>query len=225
MKYSEDEMLMLSGIQHYMYCARQWALIHVEQVWEDNRLTAEGSLLHNTVDNPFYRTKNDGKITLRGVRLASETLGLYGIADAIELLPTDDMTNSITHAKYPGRWLPYIIEYKHGSPKYDEVDEVQLAAQVICMEEMYNLHITEAALFYFETRRRERIAISSQLREQTYILADDMHRIFQTGEMPKPPQQLKKCHNCSLRDLCLPQLQRCTSASTYLKNNLYETAP
>jgi CRISPR-associated exonuclease Cas4 len=207
-----------------MYCARQWALIHIEQVWDDNKLTAEGTLLHTVVDNPFYRQKNEDKITLRGVKLASETLGLYGIADAIELQPTIDVNNSITHPKYSGRWIPYIIEYKHGKPKYNEIDEVQLTAQVICIEEMYNIHVSEASLFYFETKHRERIVISPKLRELTFSLADEMHRIFNTGEIPKPSQHIKQCRNCSLRDLCIPQLQRCTSASTYIKNNLYETS-
>jgi CRISPR-associated exonuclease Cas4 len=223
MKYSEDEMLRLSGIQHFMFCARQWALIHIEQVWADNKLTAEGSLFHTVVDNPFYRQKNDDKITLRGIKLASETLGLYGIADAIELLPTTVSENSITHPRYTGLWTPHIVEYKHGSPKYNEVDEVQLTAQVICLEEMYNIHITEASLFYFETRRRERVVISPKLRELTLTLAESMHHIFKIGALPKPPQHLKQCRNCSLRDLCLPQLQRCPSVSNYLLNNLYET--
>lgn len=224
MKYSEDDMLMLSGIQHFMFCARQWALIHIEQLWDDNRLTAEGSLYHNIVDDPNYRQKNDNKITLRGIRLASETLGLYGVADAIELHETTDNSNYITHPRYPGHWLPYVIEYKHGSPKSTQVDEVQLTAQVVCLEEMYNLHINEAALFYFETRHRQQIAITPQLRELTFILADDMHRIFSSGEIPEPPEKLSRCRNCSLRDLCMPQLQKCTSATSYLKNNLYETS-
>jgi CRISPR-associated exonuclease Cas4 len=205
-----------------MFCARQWALIHIEQVWADNRLTAEGSLLHSVVDDPYYRQKNDDKITLRGVKIASTSLGLYGIADAIELQSTTDAENSITHPKYQGLWKPYIVEYKRGSPKYNEVDEVQLSAQVICLEEMYNIHIPEASIFYFETRHRERISITPRLRELTFFLADNMHRLFNTGEIPPPPQHQKQCRNCSLRDLCMPQLQRCTSATKYLINNLYE---
>jgi CRISPR-associated exonuclease Cas4 len=223
MKYSEEDMLMLSGIQHFMFCARQWALIHIEQVWSDNRLTAEGSLLHNVVDNPYYRQKNRENITLHGIRLASYMLGLYGVADAVELHPSTDPDNFIIHPRYPGRWLPYVVEYKHGSPKHNEVDEVQLTAQVICLEEMYNIQLSEASLFYFETRRRERIVISQQLRELTLTLADDMHNVFRSGKFPPPPQRLNHCHNCSLRDLCMPQLRRCTLASTYIKQNLYET--
>jgi CRISPR-associated exonuclease Cas4 len=223
MIYSEDDMLMLSGIQHFMFCARQWALIQIEQAWADNKLTAEGSLLHEVVDNPYYRQKNEDKITLRGVKLASEALGLYGVADAVELHATNDLANSITHPKYAGNWSPYLVEYKHGRPKLNEVDEVQLTAQAMCLEEMYNIHISEAALFYFETRHREKISISSQLRELTTALAEEMHRIFKSGEIPKPPQHLRQCRNCSLCNICMPQLKVYTSASSYLKKNLYET--
>ena len=102
MYYDDDQMLMLSGVQHYMFCPRQWALIHVEQQWADNRLTAEGEVLHKNVDNSTYRQKNGDTITLRGVHIASHALGLYGICDAIELLPSETQDNAITHFKYSG---------------------------------------------------------------------------------------------------------------------------
>ena len=113
--YSEDDMLMLSGIQHYRFCPRQWALIHLEQQWDDNRLTIEGQLLHKHVDDSFYRQKCGNHITLRSVNIASRELGLYGISDAIELLPSDDVTDTIQHPKYPGHWIPVPVEYKHGN--------------------------------------------------------------------------------------------------------------
>lgn len=168
--YSEEDMLMLSGIQHYMFCPRQWGLIHLSQVWEDNRLTMEGHLLHENVDNPFYRPKNGEVITLRSVHLASYELGLYGIADAIELLPSESSANSITHSKYPGFWHPFPIEYKRGHHKLDEKDEVQLAAQAICLEEMYGIHIEYGAFFYGETRRREVIPINEHLSSTFWVI-------------------------------------------------------
>lgn len=131
MKYDDDHMLMLSGIQHYMFCPRQWALIHIEQQWEENRLTAEGQLLHQNVDDPSYRQKNGDVITLRAVTIASHSLGLYGVTDAVELLPSDNAKDAITHPRYPGFWKPYPIEYKRGRPKTDERDKVQLAAQAM----------------------------------------------------------------------------------------------
>lgn len=145
--YEDDDMLMLSGIQHFRFCPRQWALIHIEQQWYDNRLTIEGQIMHKHVDDPFYRQKCGDFITLRAVNIASRELGLYGIADAIELIPASTSENTITHPKYPGRWNPIVVEYKHGKPKRNEVDDVQLAAQVMCLEEMYDIHI-EYGIFF-----------------------------------------------------------------------------
>lgn len=221
MDYLEDEMLMLSGIQHYMFCPRQWALIHIEQQWQENKLTVEGHLLHNTVDNPYYRQKNGETITLRSVSIASKKLGLYGITDAIELKPTTDTLNAISHPCYPGYWIPYPVEYKRGRSKPDERDEVQLAAQVICLEEMYNIQISTAALFYGETRHREIIAIDYKLRELTHGLANEMHQVFLKGTIPKAMMK-PHCKSCSLFDVCLPQLNKKMLASDYLRKNLYE---
>ena len=135
-----------------MFCPRQWALIHIEQQWADNKLTAEGQLLHKNVDNPFYRQKNGNIITLRSLHVASKTLGLYGITDAVELHPTDSPQDAITHHRYKGHWKPFPVEYKRGHSKPDERDEVQLAAQVMCLEEMYGINIPYGALYYDDIR-------------------------------------------------------------------------
>lgn len=219
--YDDDQMLMLSGIQHYMFCPRQWALIHIEQQWDENRLTAEGQLLHQIVDNPAYRQKNGGIITLRAVHIASHTLGLYGVTDAIELLPSDNASDAITHPRYPGYWKPYPIEYKRGHQKPEEWDEVQLAAQVICLEEMYSIHIPEAALFYHETRHREVITIDEHLRQLTYELSEAMHKTFESGFTPKAEER-RGCRSCSLIDICAPKLSKKTSVAYYLKKTLDE---
>ena len=221
MYYADDDMLMLSGIQHYMFCPRQWALIHIEQQWNDNRLTAEGKLLHKNVDNPTYRQKNGDAITLRAVNIASHTLGLYGISDAIELIPSDSEVDAITHPRYAGYWKPYPIEYKRGHSKPDERDKVQLAAQVICIEEMYEIHIPKAALFYNETRHREQVTIDDRLRQLTYELSEAMHKTFDSRVTPRAVEQ-KGCKNCSLRDICSPELTKKTSVSNYLKQSLDE---
>ena len=221
MLYDDDQMLMLSGIQHYMFCSRQWALIHIEQPWDENRLTAEGQLLHQNVDNPAYRQKNGDVITLRSVHVASHTLGLYGITDAIELLPSDNSIDAITHPRYPGYWRPYPVEYKRGHRKPDERDEVQLAAQVICLEEMYGIHIPEAALFYHETRHREAVPIDEHLRQLTCELSEAMHRTFESGFTPKVKEK-RECRSCSLRDICAPELTKSSSVAYYLKKTLDE---
>lgn len=219
--YKEDEMLMLSGIQHFMFCPRQWALINIEQQWADNKLTTEGNLLHKNVDNPFYRQKNGDTITLRSLHIASQTLGLYGITDAVELLPSDSPDNAITHDRYPGYWKPFPVEYKRGKPKRDATDEVQLTAQVMCLEEMYGISIPYGALYYNEVKRRETIAISEALRATTMQCARQMHAIFKSGILP-PANKASHCRNCSLNDICLPEMCNCTQVMTYLNQTLYE---
>lgn len=219
--YSDDDMLMLSGIQHFRFCPRQWALIHIEQQWDDNRLTVEGEILHKHVDDAAYRQKCGDYITLRSVSIASHELGLYGFSDAIELHPTDDEENCITHPKYPGRWLPYLIEYKHGRPKKNEVDEVQLAAQAMCLEEQYGIHVSLGAFFYYEIRHRVEVEITEHLREIVRHCAVEMHRVFQSGRLPTI-QYGNYCDRCSLNNFCMPRTANQPAASTYLKRNLYE---
>ena len=218
MEYSEDNMLMLSGIQHFMFCPRQWALDHLEMQWEDNRLTIEGNILHKNVDNPFYRIKNGGVATLHSVHIASKSLGLYGITDAVELHPSP---KGIVIKGYKEPVLLYPVEYKHGKNKPDERDEVQVAAQVICLEEMYSSNIDQAALFYNETKRREVVTIDSHLRDLTSQCAEQMHHLFDNGITPKAILK-PRCKRCSLFDLCMPELSKREIVKTYLKRNLYE---
>jgi len=217
-EYQEDDMLMLSGIQHYMFCPRQWALIHVEQQWSDNRLTTEGTILHRRVDDPKTRQKVGDVITLRSVNIASKRLGLYGLTDAVELVPSDGTCNAIIHPSYPGYWKVYPVEYKHGHAKPDERDEVQLAAQCMCLEEMYNIHIDSAAIFYWETRHREIVNITERLRSITIECAEGMHSIMKNGVTPSAVSK-PHCKNCSLVDLCMPSIG---NAKQYLDTYLYE---
>lgn len=221
MIYSDDDMLMLSGIQHFRFCPRQWALIHIEQQWNDNRLTMEGHLLHKHVDDPFYRQKSGSYISLRSVSVASRQLGLYGITDVVELHPTEDMDNAISHPSYPGHWLPYPVEYKHGKPKRDEVDVVQLAAQVMCLEEQYDIRLDYGAFFYAEIRHRVEVCITAQLRETVVSCAREMHELYASGRLPAIRKE-KHCAKCSLSDICMPHSVDCVKVSHYLKKNLYE---
>lgn len=217
--YTEDDMLMLSGIQHFRFCPRQWALIHLEQQWEDNRLTVEGQLLHKHVDDPFYRQKCGEHITLRSVSIASRELGLYGISDAIELLPADGVTDTILHPRYPGRWTPLPVEYKHGKPKTNEVDEVQLAAQAMCLEEMYSIRISYGAFFYGEIRHRVGVEITPRLRDIVKECATEMHRIYESRQIPMASGG-KHCGRCSLKDICIPRIKGYGNVESYLKTNL-----
>lgn len=219
--YKEDDMLMLSGIQHFMFCPRQWTLIHIDQQWEENRLTTEGEVLHKNVDNPIYRQKNGNTITLRSVPIASKELGLYGITDAIELHPAVDGQYGIQHKSYPGIWKPFPVEYKRGKPKRTSIDEVQLAAQVMCLEEMYGIQIESGALYYGETKHREHILIDDSLRSLTVKCANEMHRVFNLGVVPKSDKR-KHCKSCSLVNLCMPNMGDHSKVSAYLKRRLYE---
>lgn len=221
MTYTEDDMLMLSGIQHFAFCPRQWALIHIDQQWEDNRLTIEGQIVHQHVDNPFYRQKKGDIICLRSVNIASKKLGLYGLSDAVELHPTDTADNAITHPAYPGYWIPYPIEYKHGRPKQGNIDIVQLAAQAMCMEEQYGISINEGAIFYSETHRREIVCFDENIRSEVEHLSKSMHKVFKEGRLPRAEKQ-PHCRSCSLKDKCMPDTACYNSASNYLKCNLYE---
>ena len=219
--YSEEDILMLSGIQHFRFCPRQWALIHIEQQWDDNRLTIEGQILHRHVDDPFYRQKCGNQITLRSVQIASHELGLYGISDAIELLPFSSDEDTIQHPKYPGYWKPIVVEYKRGKPKKNEVDEVQLAAQVLCLEEMYTIHIQYGVFFYGELHHRVNVDITDRLRNIVRQCAREMHDIFSKAAIPKADYG-KHCDRCSLSDICMPKIgMNCNTVNAYLNKNLY----
>ncbi len=223
--YTEDEMLQLSGIQHYVFCPRQWALIHIEQQWTDNSLTTEGTLLHENVDNPFLRETNGSQtITLRGFRLASPVLGLSGIADAVEIYPHENGPTSKQALLKSKLYDALPIEYKRGKPKITDCDRIQVAAQAIILEEMLGIKISKGAVFYWETRHREYFDISDELKEQTIKTASDMHAAFNNNFIPKAIKK-SHCKNCSLLDNCLPSLKG-RSAVKYLSDSIesiYET--
>jgi len=194
--------------------------MEIERVWKDNALTIEGQLLHENVDNPNYRKCNNGVLTLRGVRIASHTLGLSGIADAIECSRVEEDTDTVILPHRRGRWRMMPVEYKRGRVKHTKVDEVQLAAQAMCLEEMYSIHIDKGALFYFQEQRRHYIEIDPALRELTLQLTATMHELVKDGLTP-PPNLKSHCKNCSLVDECVPTLSSPDKASNYLKRNLY----
>jgi len=216
-KYKDDELLLLSGIQHIAFCPRQWALIHIEQQWEENVKTIEGKHLHDRVDDPFDRDSDTKLVVWRSVNLISYALGLSGRADVVEFRPSGD---GIELSGKPGKWLPYPVEYKRGKPKPDDRDKVQLCAQAMCMEEMFDTTIDEGALFYGEIRRRTTVEFNTPLRDQVAAYAAEMHKLFKQGITP-PPVYKSHCKSCSLFDICLPKpLISYKSASEYLKTEL-----
>ncbi len=202
----EEDMLPLSALQHLAFCERQCALIHLEQAWAENRLTAEGRLLHERVHEREDETRGDVRIA-RGLRLRSRGLGLVGQADVVEL-----------HRQPDGAWRPYPVEYKRGRAKPDDCDRIQLCAQAMCLEEMLNEAVPEGALFYGQPRRREAVAFTPDLRARVEDAARRLHELIRSGKTPAA-QYARKCENCSLLDLCRPRMVRGPeSVSRYLKS-------
>lgn len=215
--YPPDELLPLSGIQHFMFCRRQWALIHIERQWQENVLTVEGKLMHARANDPFFTEQRSGAVIARAVPVASYRLGLAGVCDVVEFLPSPDGIH------LPGRrgtYLPSPVEYKHGREKKDEVDEVQVCAQAMCLEEMLSTHILQGALYYHQTRRRVTVDLTESLRGLVQKLTGEMHAYFARGYTPRVKPS-KACRSCSLKDTCLPDLQaKSTPVSVYIQNHI-----
>ncbi len=199
--FSEDDLLPISGLQHLRFCERQWGLIHLEQQWEENRLTAEGRVLHDRVHESGAEAR-PGIVIARGLHLHSFRLGLTGQADVVEFHA------ALTGVPLPGRdgrWIPFPVEYKRGKPKADSCDEIQLCAQTLCLEEMFGAVIESGALFYGTTRRRSEVRFDIELRTRTEELAERMHALYSARVTPAAVYA-KKCESCSLYNRCLPRM-------------------
>ncbi|MBU0499990.1 MAG: CRISPR-associated protein Cas4 [Gammaproteobacteria bacterium] len=218
--YSEDDLLPLSGLQHLAYCPRQFALIHIEQVWAENRFTAEGQLMHRRVNEETHESRGDLHIA-HAVRVRSLQYGLSGIADVVEF---HRAAEGITLAGKAGRWLPFPVEYKRGKPKQGNMDEVQLCAQALCLEEMLGTGIPAGALFYGKTRRRKEIAFTDGLRTQTIQLAERMHALWSARQTP-PAEFGPQCEQCSLMECCMPQHPSAIRTRRYLESIFTEDVP
>jgi CRISPR-associated exonuclease Cas4 len=199
--YGEDDLLPLSGLQHLMFCERQWGLIHIEQAWEENRLTAEGRVIHERVHETGAESRPGVRIA-RGLRLRSLRLGLAGQADVVEFHQFED---GVTLPGVEGHWRPFPVEYKRGKPKRDACDEVQLCAQALCLEEMFGAEIPGGALYYGEPRRRTGVSFDADLRGTTEALARRMQQLYLSAKTPAPVYQ-PKCDGCSLIARCMPRL-------------------
>lgn len=217
-EYASDELLALSGIQHFSFCRRQWALIHIERQWHENALTAEGKIMHQRTDNPFETEVRGGLVTARAMPVASYRLGLYGVCDVVEFTPSPDGVNLHGRA---GLYQPRPVEYKRGKEKEDDCDIAQLCAQALCLEEMLPVTIPTGYLYYGETRRRVQVAFTAELRGLVERMAAEMHDYFSRGHTPKVKTS-KACRSCSLADLCLPKLQTRLAASRYIQQRIDE---
>ena len=191
--YSEDDLLMISALQHLLFCPRQCALIHIEQQWTENRLTAEGRILHERVHTAAKESRRTIKIEF-DVPVRSLRLGLTGRADIVEFHLQDDK-----------RWLPFPVEYKRGRPKKDDSDRVQLCAQALCLEEMLNINVSAGALYYGKKKRRIEIAFDQSLRKTTVETAGKLHDLI-NSEITPPPKYNRSCESCSFIETCLPKI-------------------
>ena len=188
----DDDPIPISAIQHAVYCLRQAALIHIERMWEENRFTAEGRVLHARTDEPGSRYSR-GVRRVAAMPLASRRLGLAGVADVVEF------------HRDGGVETPYPVEFKRGRPKTHRADEAQLCAQALCLEEMTGRSVPEGALFYGETRRRVEVRFDDELRRLTEDAAAALRELFASGRTPAAEYEKRKCGGCSLLDLCRPQ--------------------
>ena len=202
--YPEEDFIPLSALQHLSFCERQCALIHIEQIWDENRATAEGRIMHERVHEQDHESRGNVRIEY-GLPLRSLKLGLVGKADVVEF-----------HRLDKDRWQPFPVEYKRGKPKPDDCDLIQLCAQAMCLEEMLLVSVPSGAIFYGRTRRRLDVSFDESLRQETEEAAKQAHQLIRSGVTP-PPVYEKRCESCSLIGECLPKaIGKKSSVKRYL---------
>ena len=213
MEYKEEDFLQLSGLQHYRFCKRRWALIHIEHLWAENFRTVDGAVFHENAHDTTYRESRGDLVVTRGVNVFSRSLGVSGQCDVVEYRRGEV---GIPLAGKEGLWQPYPVEYKRGKPREDTGDALQLCGQAMCLEGMLCCEIPEGALYYGEIRHRQPVAFTPGLRGQVTELVGPMHALYCRGYTPKI-KPTKGCNACSLKDLCLPKMNRAGSVEAYLK--------
>ena len=218
MGYQEEDYLMISGIQHFQFCKRQWALIHIEQQWAENIHTVKGELMHKKAHNPYLTEKRKDVLTVRALPVSSRVLGISGECDVVEFQKSEDGIHLFGHR---GTYKIYPVEYKKGKPKDSEEDILQLPAQAMCLEEMFSAEIPAAALYYGETRRRQEIEITKELRQKVRDITAKMHQYYDRRYTPKV-RTSKKCASCSLKELCIPKLEKAGTVKAYIEHALEE---
>lgn len=220
MEYKEEDYLMLSGIQHFAFCRRQWALIHVEQLWAENLRTMEGNIMHEKCHDGYSSECRRDVILSRGVPIFSRELGVSGECDVVEFRSS---TSGVSITGRRGLFEVYPVEYKHGEPKESEIDILQLTAQAMCLEEMLCCEIPVGAIFYGKTKHRLVVEISLERRSCVKKIYAEMHELMNRGYLPKV-KTTPSCKECSLKDLCLPATLKIASTVKYLNEALGEVS-
>lgn len=214
----EENYLMISGIQHFQFCERQWALIHIEQRWEENVRTIEGQQLHQKADQPFIREKRRDKLIVRAMPIKSNTLRITGICDVVEFLKDD---SGIEIIGTEGKYVAFPIEYKRGKPKMNDSDILQLTAQAICLEEMLLCEIHKGYIFYNEIKHRVEIPITNENKQKVQLTVAKMHDYYKRKYTPKVSTG-SFCKSCSLQNICLPKLMKKQSVKSYIEGKIDE---
>lgn len=203
----------MSGLQHFLFCRRQWALIHIENQWAENYRTIDGKLMHERAHNETLVEIRGNVMTTRGVAILSRRLGASGKCDVLEFHKSKD---GVSISGREGRWLPFPVEYKHGKPKADNCDAAQLCGQAMCLEEMLCCKIEGGALYYGETHQRLPVEFTPELRKEVQDSFLEMHRLYSAGYTPKVKPS-KACNACSMRELCMPTLIKQQSTKAYME--------
>lgn len=214
----EDDYLMLSGIQHFEFCKRQWALIHIEQEWAENVKTVEGQYLHKKADQPFLREKRGDKLVVRAMPVKSAELRISGICDVVEFIRSE---KGVPLHGEQGLYSAYPVEYKRGKPKTSEADVLQLAAQAICLEEMLLCEVDTGFIFYNEIKHRIEVALDRELKQQVRKMIEEMNDYYRRRYTPKVKTG-SFCKSCSLNSVCLPEIMSKRSVKSYVEGKIRE---
>lgn len=213
--YAEEEFLALSGVQHFAFCRRQWALIHIEREWRENALTAMGDVMHGRAHDEALRERRGDSLVVRGLYVRSVALGLAGKCDVVEFFK--DCKGHPLFGE-DGLWRACPVEYKRGKSKQGDADRMQLCAQALCLEEMLSCRIHEGFLFYGATKSREHVVFDDGLREKVVRASEEMHALFARRYVPRV-KRTKACRSCSLDTLCLAEASE-KSVAAYIAEHM-----
>lgn len=216
--YKEDEFLQLSGIQHFAFCRRQWALAYIEMQWQENVRTVEGKILHENAHDASIKEKRGDLLIVRAMPIHSREMGVSGECDVVEFHRCE---NGISLDGREGNYSVVPVEYKRGKPKEDDTDILQVAAQAMCLEEMLCCIIPYGYIYYGETKHRMKVEFTDEIKEKVRSIFDEMHKYYAQQYTPKVKTS-KKCNACSLKDICLPVLNKKKSVSGYIEKILAE---
>lgn len=214
----ETDYLMLSGIQHFQFCKRQWALIHIEQQWEENVRTVEGQYLHRKANDSFIREKRADKLIVRAMPVKSNALGITGICDVVEFVADK---NGIEIEGEKGKYNVYPVEYKRGKPKKNDSDILQLTAQAMCLEEMLLCEINKGFMFYNEIKHRVEVPITDIEKDKVRSIVSEMHQYYKRRYTPNVKSG-SFCYNCSLQNICMPEIMNKQSVKSYIDRKIKE---